>query len=181
MKRIAGAAILALAAAGAGQSQEHGQHAHNHSSGGPVVPAEPGQGAFAAIAEIVELLRQSPATDWKAADIGALRAHLVDMDLLVTHASVAEEPLENGLRMLIGASGKGGEAASRMVPAHAPVLEAETGWSSVVEASGGQLVWTVLSEEDAAQIQALGFFGLMAAGNHHRSHHLAIATGQSSH
>jgi hypothetical protein len=68
-----------------------------------------------------------------------------------------------------------------MVPAHAPVLAAETGWqSSVTEGSGG-LVWTVAAPEDEAQIRALGFFGLMALGDHHRDHHLGLATGSVQH
>jgi hypothetical protein len=32
-----------------------------------------------------------------------------------------------------------------------------------------------------ARIQALGFFGLMATGDHHRMHHIAMAKGEAAH
>jgi len=77
--------------------------------------------------------------------------------------------------------GPGGEAVSRMVPAHAPVLAAETGWSSTAVSTDDDIVWTVTSPDDGDIIRALGFFGLMAIGNHHQAHHLALATGQMAH
>ncbi len=43
-------------------------------------PKEPGQGAFATIAEIVALLTSDPKTDWSKVDIAGLREHLIDMD-----------------------------------------------------------------------------------------------------
>lgn len=69
----------------------------------------------------------------------------------------------------------------RMVPAHAPVLAAETGWNSVARDDGTELVWRVTSTSDEVKIRALSFFGLMATGNHHREHHLALARGQAPH
>ncbi len=47
------------------------QHAHTSGS-----PSETGQSQFAAIAEIVTLLRDDPNTDWEQVDIKALRDHL---------------------------------------------------------------------------------------------------------
>ena len=43
-------------------------------------PTEAGQGAFAAIQEIVAILEADPDTDWSKVDIDALRQHLVDMN-----------------------------------------------------------------------------------------------------
>ena len=144
-------------------------------------PTEPGQGAFAAIAEIVAMLTADPETDWAQVDIDALRRHLIDMDNLVTFAEVIQENRPDGAVFRVNLTGPGGEAARRMVPAHAPVLAAETGWSSETVADGGMIVWTVTAPDDADAIRALGFFGLMAVGNHHPDHHLGVATGRMVH
>ncbi len=160
-------------------------HSHTpgmtHPSAPATLPTEPGQGAFATLSEIVAMLRADPATDWSMVDIDALRDHLVDMDMLVTHASVTSTDIDGGLRISIATTGEGGSAASRMVPAHAPVLAAETGWTSDVTKVTDALVWTVTSPSDARIIRALGFFGLMATGDHHRAHHMALATGRPMH
>ena len=146
-------------------------------------PPSRGDDAFAAIAEIVAMLSADPETDWNRVDIDGLRAHLVDMNVLVLGASVRSEPVPDGLRMRVGTAGRPGEAASRMVPAHGPVLAAETGWQSEVTRDGPEIVWTVRGAAAAAavRIQALGFFGLMATGDHHRAHHLAMAKGEAAH
>jgi hypothetical protein len=161
----------------------YAQHSHDHMGGMPqtVLPTEPGQGAFAAISEIVALLRANPETDWSAVEIAALRQHLIDMDDLVTHAEVTTEDVPNGARFRVQTIGLGGSAVSRMVPTHAPVLSADTGWESQVLLNGGEIVWTVTSSRDAKMIRALGFFGLMAVGNHHQPHHLGMATGSMVH
>ncbi len=145
------------------------------------VPTEPGQGAFAAIAEIVAMLTADPSTDWAEVDIAALRQHLVDMDTLVTSAEVTQEVSPDGAVFRASLIGPGGGAVSRMVPAHAPVLAAETGWSSAAVSEGDDIVWTVTSPDNAEAIRALGFFGLMAVGNHHPDHHLGMATGRMVH
>lgn len=147
------------------------------------LPAEPGDGSFAAIIEIVGMLSADPDTDWTRVDIDGLREHLVDMNQLVVGASIRSEPLPNGLRMRIDTAGRAGEAASRMVPAHAPFLAAETGWQSEVAREGDEIVWTVTATDAGAgaRIQALGFFGLMATGDHHRMHHMAMARGEAAH
>lgn len=165
----------------------YAQHGHGHDTGvdrggmAAVLPGEPGQGAFAAIAEIVALLRADPGTDWTAVDMSALRQHLIDMDDLVTHAEVETEALPDGARFRVRTLGRGGGAVARMVPAHAPVLAADTGWASHVLVEGDTVVWTVTSSRDGDVIRALGFFGLMAVGNHHQPHHLGLATGAMVH
>ncbi|WP_253949212.1 hypothetical protein [Mangrovicoccus sp. HB161399] len=147
----------------------------------PGMPAESGQSGFAAIAEIVAMLRADPDTDWSKVDIGALRQHLRDMDQLMTELEAEEEPLPDGLRVTVEPGTPGAAAAWRMLPAHAPMLAAETGWTSEIAEQGGSLVWTVTSPGDAAQIRGLGVYGLMAAGSHHQLHHLAIARGAARH
>ncbi len=186
-----GQAVLAGGAAGHDPSMGHdsmqhemmqsgqmqpGQMPHDMAPAG-ALPAEPGQGAFAAIAEIVAMLMADPATDWSRVDIDGLRQHLVDMDSLVTQARVSTAPVPDGAVFTIALKGPGGAAAGRMVPAHAPVLAAETGWTSRAERQGDRIVWTVTAPGAAEPIRALGFFGLMAVGDHHRRHHLAMARG----
>lgn len=179
--------IPGVAAADAdAQHMNHAEHGagmmHDmHEDAAQAAPTEPGQGAFAAIAEIVAMLAADPVTDWSSVDITALRNHLVDMDLLVTETQVAARDIPDGLEMTIAVPDRPGSAALRMVPEHAPFLAAETGWDSSVTDTGGTLVWTVTDPQATPQIRALGFFGLMATGNHHQRHHLAIATGQMEH
>jgi len=145
------------------------------------IPTEPGQGAFAAIAEIVAMLRDDPHTDWREVDIEALRDHLVDMDMLVTETQLSAKSIDGGLEMQISLAGRGGAAAGRMVPMHGPFLARATGWKSDVQQGADAIVWRVTSADDAAQIRALGFYGLMGVGQHHQVHHLGIATGQMMH
>lgn len=167
------------------QHAEHSGHAAHvmADTGASGAPTEPGDGSFAAIIEIVAMLSADSDTDWTRVDIDGLREHLVDMNQLVIGASVHSEPLPNGLEMRIDTSGRAGEAASRMVPAHAPFLAAETGWESEVASEGDEIVWTVTTADAGAvaRIQALGFFGLMATGDHHRMHHMAMARGEAAH
>lgn len=185
MKRVAalliGAFVLFGAPAVAQMPHDHG--AHHGADGETGLPRAPGQDTFAATAEIVEILENDPETDWSRVDIGALHRHLLDMDALFTRSSVTYGQVAKGLKMTIATNGAGGEAALRMVPAHAPFLERQTGWVSTVDVGDGAIVWTVTaaSEADATKIRALGFYGLMASGAHHRRHHLAIARGEPMH
>lgn len=148
---------------------------------GAVIPSEPGQGAFAAVSEIVMMLLNDPGTDWSQVNIGALRAHLVDMDMLITNAQVTTVEVENGIEMQISLGGLGGGAVSRMVPAHGPVLKGETGWQSDVVIGDTEITWRVTSAQSVDKIRALGFFGLMAMGDHHRAHHIGMARGGMVH
>lgn len=170
--------IAFLTASTATAQNSHGQ------SAGPqnmAVPLEPGQGAFAAIAEIVVILNANPDTDWSRVDIGALRQHLVDMDNLVTHAQISAEVIPNGAVFSAKLTGPERGAVQRMVPAHVPVLATETGWNSFAKVGEDEVTWTVTSSKSTEAISALGFFGLMALGGHHQSHHLSVATGQMAH
>lgn len=175
---VTGLSILANGAA----AQTAHDHSIMHSSGNPRFSlSEPGQGAFAAVSEVVAMLLDDPATDWSKVDIAGLRRHLLDMDNLITHAVVEEIEIEHGLEMRIAIEGEGGAAALRMVPAHAPVLASETGWTSTTSRTGDTITWRVSDPDSATAITALGFFGLMAVGDHHRDHHLGLAQGKMAH
>jgi hypothetical protein len=154
------------------------QHAHN-----PDQITETGQSQFAAIAEIVAVLRDDPTTDWKSVNITALRDHLVDMDKVTTLASV--ERTTNGLTITFDVTGKELVAHSiqRMVLAHSPMLQSATDWSVVSQkkTDGAIMQITVNSENDVPEVSGLGLFGLMTIGAHHQQHHLMIALGKSPH
>lgn len=166
-------------------TMNHADHAMTHQADGnssvQVAPVEPGQGAFAALAEIAFILRSDPQTDWTKVNLLALQNHLVDMSDLILRTDVTISPTEHGVIMTVDLSKDTNAAAGRIVPAHAPVLANETGWLSHADTDGSFLVWKVTDERDAAQIKALGFFGLMATGDHHRAHHLGLAKGASHH
>ncbi len=144
---------------------------------------EPGQGAFAALAEVVRVLEGDPNTDWEAVDLAGLRAHLVDMDRLVTDAVVTETPLPDGLSAIATGDAETLTSLRRMVPAHAAELARDGRWSVDVANLESGVELRVTSDDPAvvARIQGLGFFGLMASQNHHREHHLMIARGENAH
>jgi len=173
---------LALLTGPVPATAQHDNHA-GHDAAAGVIPTEPGSATFAALAEVVSILSDDPDTNWSRVDLEGLRQHLVDMDALVEGASVVQNPEAGGLQMRISLAGRPGEAASRMIPAHAPVLAAETGWSSQVTVLQDHIVWTVSapSDDDARKIKALGFFGLMATGAHHQAHHMSLARGEQAH
>jgi len=144
-------------------------------------PREPGQAAFAAIAEIVEILRADPQTDWSKVDIEALRRHLADMDNVTLHARVAARQVEGGAAF--EATSPDPEVAAsigRMVTAHAATMSGVDGIEMRAEpvASGARLTAT---GPDPEMIRGLGFIGLMALGMHHQAHHFALARGGSPH
>jgi hypothetical protein len=153
---------------------------HAHISGSPL---ETGHSQFAAIAEIVTLLRDNPETNWAQVDIKALRDHLVDMDNVTTRTSV--ERTVDGLNVTFMVTGNQVVAASirRMLFAHSPMLQGSTDWTVTAEEmeSGASMLVQVGSDEELNQVLGLGFFGLMTIGAHHQQHHLMIATGRSPH
>lgn len=169
------ALLLALSLSGPVAAQ------HNHSATGHAMPGpqETGQSAFAAMAEIVALLRADPDTDWANVDIAALRWHLVDMELVTMEAEVTRSVRPAGIRFEIRGAPRVLEAIRAMVPAHAPFLAAETGWEVTTEDLGDGVA--LLVDGDSDQIQGLGFFGLMTIGAHHQEHHLMMAKGATPH
>ena len=164
----------ALAAALLLGSPALAQHTHNHTS-----PTETGQSAFAALAEIVEMLRQNPHTHWNAVSIPALQQHLVDMELLATQSFAQQSAVKGLVEFKVTGTADVVQALHRMVPAHAPFLDAETGWTTHAEVNEAGVVVRVNGDHQV--IEALGFHGLMTIGAHHQEHHLGIATGTMSH
>lgn len=142
-------------------------------------PQETGQSAFAAVAEIVSLLRADTDTNWALVDIAGLRRHLVDMDLVTMQANVVRVLQEDGVRFEVRGTSRVLEAVQAMVPAHAPFLAAETGWNVHTETLEDGVALVVVG--DTSMIQGLGFFGLMSIGAHHQQHHLMMARGKTAH
>lgn len=177
------AAMLALAAPAFAQTMQHDPAMMMQHHGSGALPTEPGQGAFAAIQEIVAILEADPHTDWRKVDLAALRTHLVDMNVLTLSAVVSEKEVPGGLEITVDGAGRPGEAARRMVPAHAKELAKMNGWTAtgIVRGEDAVLIVTASDESQAARIRGLGFFGLMASGAHHQPHHLGMARGERVH
>ncbi|PWC31471.1 hypothetical protein TSO352_30700 [Azospirillum sp. TSO35-2] len=166
----------------------HADHAAHHGGAATpatagAVPTMPGQDAFGTIQEIVRILEADPATDWSKVDIEALRQHLIDMNEVTLNARAAATPVEGGARYEVSGAGRTGEAIRRMVPAHAHEIDGINGWSVRAEPSATGVTLTVTAADPAqtARIRGLGFIGIMAQGNHHPVHHLAMARGGFSH
>ena len=166
-----------------GSMTMHGEaHAHMGSAVGPTSPGEVGQGAFAAIQEIVAILAADPNTDWSKVDIDALRQHLVDMNAVTLEARVARTPVDGGVRFDATGDSPVAESIRRMVVAHAATMNGWDGWAFVAEPIAGGAALTVKAPpKDAAKLQGLGFFGVLTLGMHHQMHHLMLARGQNPH
>ncbi|MBN8291880.1 hypothetical protein JI664_07895 [Rhodobacter sp. NTK016B] len=163
-------------------TMDHNAHMQSATPGGSVL-TEPGQGAFAALSEIVSVLEADPQTDWSRVDLGALRYHLVDMDRLISGTVVEETELQDGLRAVATGDPDTLATLHRMVPAHAAQLATDSRWIVAVSEDDVSVTLSVTSEDSsvAARIQGLGFFGLMASQDHHRAHHMMIARGEDPH
>jgi len=141
---------------------------------------EPGQGAFAAIGEIVAALEADPNTDWSKVDIGTLREHLRDMDQVILEAEATSTAIPGGLRFDVTGEGRVIEAIQRMVVGHARVMQGAGGWSYEAEATDtGATLAVQVPDGDMAKLKALGFFGILTSGMHHQQHHWMMATGGS--
>ncbi len=142
---------------------------------------EPGQGAFATIAEIVKLLTADPATDWSKVNISALREHLIDMDELVLRARATTVKKDGQIVFTVTGQGRTLQAIQNMVPAHSMVLTNTTAWQVDAQLNDKGAIMTISSRNPMALqvVEALGFFGVMATGAHHQPHHLAMAKGST--
>lgn len=165
---------------------EHGIHSAHSSSknvAATSTPTQQGQSAFAAIAEIVQILEEDPNTDWTKVDITALRDHLVDMEMLTTEAIVNQVQTQNQIVFELSGSTAAIQAAKRMVPAHSTQLRTSFSWDIEAKLDENRVRMIVNSSESLPmeKINALGFFGIMATGAHHQIHHLGMATGNMIH
>ena len=146
------------------------------------MPTQPGQGAFAAIQEIVEILEADPTTDWSKVNIEALRQHLIDMDNVTLRADVKSAAVEGGITFIVSGTGPIRESIQRMVTAHAATMNGVAGWQFVAATTETGATLTVKTPApDIEKLQALGFIGVLTHGMHHQMHHLMIARGGDPH
>jgi hypothetical protein len=170
------------------QSQmQHGHGPHGATHGphhpGPGGLTQPGQDAFAAMAEVVRVLELDPGTDWSKVDLERLRQHLIDMNEVVLHAAVAATPVPGGLTMDVTGSGRTAQSIRAMLVPHAMELDRMSAWSAKTEQLGDGVRLTVIARDPSdastvARIRGLGFAGLLVQGGHHGPHHLAMAKGE---
>ncbi|WP_310569550.1 hypothetical protein [Gemmatimonas sp.] len=181
----AGAAAIVLASLLSTTTLAAQEHAHTPGMTHPAavqLPTQGGQAAFAAIAEIVAMLQADANTDWSKVNIERLRLHLVDMDLVTLRSRVVSTPVAGGAQFLVRGTGDAIAAIKRMTGAHA-ALVMNGGGPRVVRTElpdGVRLVVTAADTSDAAavaKLRGLGFIGLMATGDHHAAHHIALARG----
>jgi hypothetical protein len=158
-----------------------GQTAHTHQQG--TVPTLPGQDAFGAIQETVQILDADPKTDWSKVDLEALRQHLIDMNEVTLKADAAAKAIDGGLEIAVTGSDRTLAAIQRMVPAWASTMNGHQGWSTkAAPLPNGELLTVTASDPKEVQhVRGLGFIGLLVSGAHHQPHHLAMAKGEFDH
>jgi hypothetical protein len=150
---------------------------------GPGRLTQPGQDAFAAMAEVVRVLELDPATDWSKVDLERLRQHLIDMNEVVLRAAVVTTPVPGGLAMDVTGSGRTAPSIRAMVVPHAMELDRMPALSAKTEPLGDGVRLIVIARDPSdsatvAKIRGLGFAGLLVQGGHHGPHHLAMAKGE---
>jgi len=151
-------------------------------AGNASAPTQPGQAAFAAIQEIVQILETDPRTDWSKVDVEALRQHLIDMNNVTLAAQVRSEPIEGGLRFVVTGDGAIRDSIRRMTSAHAATMDGAGGWHYLAhDADGGASFEVRVPPQDIKKLKGLGFTGVMTRGMHHQEHHLMIARGGHPH
>jgi hypothetical protein len=159
----------------------HEQMMQEHHGGGSA-PTQPGQGAFAAIQEIVGILEADSKTDWSKVDIDALHRHLIDMNNVTLAAEVKSEPVEAGIRFMVRGEGAVCDSIRRMAAAHAATMNGVDGWRfEASEIDAGASLTVRPPAKDAAKLHGLGFLGVMTRGMHHQEHYLMIARGEHPH
>ncbi|NQW14410.1 MAG: hypothetical protein HQ479_09140 [Rhodobacter sp.] len=159
-------------------------HAHTsnmmHSSDTTML--EPGQGAFAAIGEIVAALEADPNTDWLKVDIAGLRAHLRDMDIVMIDSAAHAETVQGGMQFTVTGSAEVAPSIQRMVLAHAAVMQGVNGWKyQAAEIANGATLVVTVPDSDLPKLNGLGFYGILTSGMHHQAHHFMMATGGNPH
>ncbi len=142
--------------------------------------SEPGQSAFAAIAEVVAVLNADPNTDWESVNIDALREHLRDMDVVSIDSRTVTETVDGGLRFIVTGDADVGLSIQRMVIGHAQVMDGVDNWRyEATEIADGAVLTIIPPAADLVKLQGLGFYGMLASGMHHQPHHWMMATGNS--
>jgi len=165
--------------------RSHGtMHGMKHEMASTGTPAMPGQDAFGAIAEVVQMLDADPSTDWSKVDLERLRQHLIDMNKVVLRSQVKQSEVPGGLVMDVTGTGRTEQAIRAMVVPHATELDRMPALTAKTELvpGGVRLTVTAKAPDDAkavARLRGLGFIGLLTAGAHHGPHHLAMAKGET--
>ena len=159
------------------------QHMHR-GPGATGSPTMPGQDAFGAIAEVVQMLDADPKTDWSKVDLERLRQHLIDMNEVVRRSEVKQTPVPGGLVMDVTGTGRTELAIRAMLVPHAAELDRMPSFAAKTELipGGVRLTVTAKTPDDAkavTRLRGLGFIGLLTAGAHHGPHHLAMAKGET--
>jgi len=182
---LTGGAALAFAQTnhtGHSDGMDHSLHKQDQTAADSLL-SEPGQGAFAALSEVVRVLEADPDTNWADVNLTGLRAHLVDMDRLVSDTIAMETALPDGISASVTGDAETIATLRRMVPAHAAQLARDDRWIVEATQTDDGMELRVTSDDPAvvARIRGLGFFGLMASQDHHREHHLMMALGEDAH
>lgn len=180
------AAVPAYAAEPAPDAHTSMHHMDHEQMEGVTIPKAPGQDAFGAIQEIVQMLEADPNTDWSKVNIESLRQHLIDMNEVVLHSEVKSSEVPAGLVMEITGKGRAEQSIKSMVMPHAEMLNQMPQWVAKSEEipEGVRLSVTAKDANDTktiAKIRGLGFAGLLVQGSHHQIHHLAMARGEWKH
>lgn len=167
------------------QSLPEGSHAHRHASAASPLTA-PGNGAFAAIQEVVQRLLADPDTDWGRVNLEALRQHLADMYHFTLNVHVMEQrPIEGGVEFIVRPTTPDAAGSlERLFSAHPAILKQESGWDmrSTKNRDGSHTAQVTSGHaDDVAKIRGLGYIGLIAYGEHHQAHHWQMATGVDPH
>ncbi|WP_376986129.1 hypothetical protein [Bosea sp. R86505] len=182
---LAPAAALAQSHAGqshAGHASPPAQQMGQQHGAAAAAPVQPGQGAFAAIQEIVEILEADPKTDWSKVNMEALRQHLADMSAVTLQSEVKAEPIDGGMMFTVTGAPPVRDAIRRMALAHAATMNDAGGWQfAAAQVEGGATMAIKVPAADLARLQGLGFIGVMTRGMHHQQHHLMIARGANPH
>lgn len=163
-----------------------GQHQHSQATVADKtttdVPREAGQSAFAAIQEIVVILRADPNTDWSKVNVEALRQHLIDMNNVTLAANVKTKATPQTVTFVVTGHGAVKDSIQRMVLAHAATMNGVNGWAlSADKTHDGANLTIKAPEAELIKIKALGFIGMMTEGMRHQEHHLALARGVDPH
>lgn len=169
---------------GGAMPHQHPMHHPMPGAAGALQPAQAGQDAFGAIAEIVGLLDADPTTDWSRVDLERLRQHLIDMHEVVLRAEVKQTAVPGGLAMDVTGTGRTERAIRAMVVPHAAELNRMAAYAVRTETMPGGVRLTITAKNGAdagaiARLRGLGFIGLLTEGGHHRPHHLAMARGET--
>jgi hypothetical protein len=148
------------------------------------LPTQAGQAAYGAIAEVVRLLEGDSSTDWSRVNVEALRQHLIDMDDVTLRSAVNQRNVDGGFEADVTGSGATIGAIRRMLASHAAMLDRGTLYHASMTQipNGAHMLITAVDRHDArtiARIRGLGFAGMLAEGNHHAAHHIALARGDA--